>query len=186
MNSKILVHEGFTNNYLIPGILGFIVGVILSVILHYKGFPQFFPFVGAPIIGISLIMVSGTNGLEIDLDKMIFRKYGSFFAVKIGRWKSLETPESAELSISSERTQTFGTVGMVGYIVPNQGKLKSITNDVFIKTKTGNRQRIYDFLDYKNAKKALKRIESVMAIPIRDKVREKLIENIEKRWARGW
>ena len=69
MNSKILVHEGFTNNYLIPGILGFIVGVILSVILHYKGFPQFFPFVGAPIIGISLIMVSGTNGLEIDLDK---------------------------------------------------------------------------------------------------------------------
>ena len=70
--------------------------------------------------------------------------------------------------------------------MPNQGKLKSITYDVFIKTKTGNRQRIYDFLDYKNAKKALKRIESVMAIPIRDKVREKLIENIEKRWARGW
>ena len=183
---KITIHEGFTNNYLIPGILGFVFGVILSVILHYKGFPQYFTFIGAPIIGISLILVTGTNGLEIDLDKMLFRKYGSFFWIKIGRWKLLETPKSAQLHLSSESSQTFGTVGMVGYVLPNKGKVKSVTYDIAIQTKSGNWIKIYDFLDYKNAKKALKSIATKMEIPLRDKVREKLIENIEKRRARGW
>lgn len=183
---KIIIHEGFTNNYLIPGILGFAFGVILSVILHYKGFPEYFPFIGAPIIGISLILVSGRNGLEIDLNKMIFRKYGSFFWIKIGRWKSLETPKLAQLHLSSGSSQTFGTVGMVGYVLPNQGKIKAVTYDIAILSKSGSWIKIYDFLDYKNAKKALSSIATEMEIPVRDKVREKLIENIEKRRARGW
>lgn len=137
-----------------------------------------------PVIIIGLILISGTNGLEVNLKENIFRKYGSFLRVKIGKWKPLGRVVSAKLALSTESSTVGGMSSMAGGFIPNKGKLKSITYDVYVITETGEIVRVYDFLKYNHAKQALKEIGLQMEVPVSDKVRDKLNENRGKRSSR--
>lgn len=177
MKKIIDIHEGFTNNYLIHGVIGLGIALILLSISLVFGIFAFL---------LCLIIFMGTNGLEIDLMNKQYRAYGSFLGYKTGTWLSLKEPVFAQLSISSENRYVGGVSGMAGSMVPNRGKLKSLTYDISLESKNGKWTTIYSFLDYKMAKIALKKIEIGLEIPIHDKVKEKLLINQEKRRNRGY
>ena len=177
MKKKIIVHEGFTNNYLVLGVIGLVGSALLFFI------SPIFAGIGGCI---GLIVISGTNGLEIAIDDMQFRKYGSFLGIKVGTWKKLTTPIFAQLFIAVENETKGGTGGLVGSVMPNGGKLSSLTYNISVDTKDQGAIILYDFLEYKTAKKALKEMETSFKIPVHDKVQEKLLLNIEKRKNRGY
>lgn len=172
MKEDFIIHEGFTNNYLIPGVFAIVAGLVLLPTVGVSGLPFL-------ILGI--VILTGSNGLEINKAQKKFRKYGSFGGIRIGKWKPLYTPVFGKLILSSENTTSGGVPGMQGFLVPNQGKLKSLTYDVYIKTKKEKWILLYEFLEYDTAKSALGVIENQFQIEVLDKVLDKLLENREKR-----
>ncbi len=172
MKENFIIHEGFTNNYLVPGVFTIAAGLVLLPTVGVTGLPFL-------IFGI--VLLTGSNGLEINKTQKKFRKYGSFGGIRIGHWEHLHTPVFGKLVLSSENTTSGGVPGMQGFLVPNQGKLKSVTYDVYVKTKTDKWILLYEFLDYDTAKSALGVIENQFQIEVLDKVLEKLLENREKR-----
>lgn len=166
-----IISEGIKGEFLIPGVFS-IVGAVLMGLLY-------FPIgilIGAFAIGLLLV----STGIEIDPTRRSIRKYRYFYGCRMGKWYAIPMNCTFELILSTENSTIMGGGGIAGTIVPYNGKLKSLTFDL-VMVSSGSRKIVFEFLDYKNGKKALTVIQQISAIETRNKIAEKLAENRIKR-----
>lgn len=174
------INEGLTNNYLVYAVFGCLLCIPIVV---------FLPFVGFPLLTLSIAWFAATNGLEISEDGKKYRKYAGYLGLKIGNWKEVSSPKKAVLMISSETSNMFGTFTTTaaapyfvgGSFYGKAGQTKSLTYDIVLFYEDGTKKLIYDFLTYKNARQALAAFESELKISAEDRVAEKLAQNRNRR-----
>ena len=172
------ISEGRTGNYFVYG-----VGVILtSFILTGIGLSGngLLLCLSVPLFILSIVMFLATNGLEIANGN--YRKYSRIGGVKIGKWYSFVSPESVLLRMHAENISRKFGVGMITYL-PSQST-KVISYDIVLTDELQKKTTIYEFIDYKLAKKTLQLISETYEIPRENKVAEKLMENKLKRRSR--
>ena len=173
------ISEGRTNNYLVQGVILMVVVIILFVASNLVNSFIFIPT--ALLFIVALFLFAATNGLEIDPAKQKYRKYGKIGPIKFGSWNSFTEPTSATLMLHSSNAQK-GNLPLMGKVTTLDSK--ALTYDIFVHDSIQKSILIYDFIEYKTAKKALAEIAQAFDIPVIDKVSEKLIENKMKRRAR--
>ncbi|MCH2234184.1 MAG: hypothetical protein MK078_08015 [Crocinitomicaceae bacterium] len=175
MSGIIDINEGRTNNYLIHGV-GL---VILSLFLLAMGLAGnlifLLPALGAFIFAV--LLFGATNGVEFDIDNSRYRVYGKIGTRKTGIWKKLVNPQMAVLAIYTDNSSTEFAPAM-GVAMPTQRKVT--TYDLQVIDDLGEKHSIHDFLKYSVARKALKAVEEGYSIPVKDKIAEKLISNMNK------
>lgn len=173
------VSEGRTGIYFVYG-----VGVVLIsfILIGFGWLNSFFILLfGISLFVLSILMFLASNGLEIKNGK--YRNYSNVGGVKIGKWHHFSTPESVLLRMHAENSsKEFGV--MVGGYVPSMNT-KVISYDIILIDEQQRKIQIYEFLDYKVAKKTLQFISEVYTIPWVNKVAEKLQENKLKRRGRA-
>lgn len=168
MNNLTDINEGYTNNLLVHGVFGIILSIpffFLSILL------------GILLIALCISLFTTTNGILIDPGKMQYKKYNSWLGFKVGKWQHLSDLNSAKLILSVE------TVKLINIITLPRAKeaAKSRTFDIVITDSLSNTTLLYDFLTYKNARKALECLSSISGVAIEDKVRDKIAANQAKR-----
>lgn len=168
MTSLTDINEGFSNNLLVHGVFGIILSIpffFLSILL------------GVLLVALSISLFTTTNGILIDTGKMEYKKYNGWFGFKVGKWQHLSNLNSAKLILSVE------TVKLINIITLPRAKeaAKSRTFDIVLTDNLNNTTLLYDFLTYKNARKALECLSAIPGIVIEDKVRDKIAANQAKR-----
>lgn len=178
--NQININEGLTNNYLITATFGCLFSVAIAVYL---------PIVGIPLLILSTAWYAATNGLEISEDGTRYRRYAGYLGLKLGRWRRVNVPKSALLILSSETTTLIGALMtsipspyfFAGSFYGKPGHNKSLTYDIVFIDEDNDRSLIYEFLDYKHAKEALKAIETHLKSETEDRVAKKLAFNRSRR-----
>lgn len=159
MNS-ITISEGKTNSLIVPAIFGILVGI---------GFTFLIPIAGLIILTVSISLFSATNGLEITNSGTGYRKYTDYFGLRYGTWHSLNSVGEVELKLSVDADTVRTYTGRT--------ELKSVTYDLIIELESGEKQIIYEFLEYRPAKLALRQLSSVLQVGSVDYIALKLEEN---------
>ena len=167
---KYVVREGFVNAFLIPGVLL----AIPAIIFLMTNTP-----VGIALSVCCIVLFSAVSGLEIDGHSKRYRKYHSFFGVRIGKYRSWEAYDQAVVLISTETHQLIGYMGSPLFFGP-LGKTKSLTYDLILKGDGLQSVKAYDFLTYRDAAKALAKFEE-LGLQTEDRVLNKMIEKKKKR-----
>tara|TARA_R110002072_G_scaffold302577_2_gene486407 strand:+ start:16080 stop:16601 length:522 start_codon:yes stop_codon:yes gene_type:complete len=164
------INEGKTNNYLIHGL----VTVVTSIFIFYLSsvFSESLVIVAFIVFVIAISLFIATNGLEIDIDKRMFRKFGKISVVRFGKWNKLLDIDRIELRMQSSNAQKNVMTGVVPAL-----NSKSITYDIVVYDTFDDEQIIYDFLDYPKAKEAFKLILEKIDAPARNRVAEKMANN---------
>lgn len=170
------INEGRTNNYLIHGLGVMVPTIVCFALAGVYGILFIIPaFI---LFAFALMLFSATNGLELDAKKDRYRRYGKMINFKFGEWKPLSEPKSAVLQMHAANAYK-GMAPMVGRVATLD--TKTLTYDIEITDAFGQQHIVYDFLDYKKAKVALKSIHENYEIPVQNKIAEKLAENRQKR-----
>ncbi len=170
------ISEGNTNNYLVHGFFTTLASVILLV--FSAQITVFLVIPAAIVLAIGISLFTASNGLQIDPSKSVYRKFGKIGYVQFGDWKPLIEPVKVYLKMHAENEHR-GMAPLLGKAAALS--TKTITYDIEIRDALGEQQIIYDFLDYNQAKQALKAIGETFEIPVSNKVAEKLAENRSKR-----
>jgi hypothetical protein len=163
------INEGKTNNYLVYGVfvlLGVAILIGLSVV-----YSKLFFIPAIIFVLIALLLFSASNGLQIDSVRGQYRAYGKIGTFKFGQWQALIDPVSAKRVLHSSNAQK-GTSPMMGKVATLNSKV--ITYDIVITDSANQEHLVYDFLEYKTAKNALRKIHEKFTIPSVDKVAGKL------------
>ncbi|MES2555076.1 MAG: hypothetical protein V4604_02945 [Bacteroidota bacterium] len=155
-----LISEGKTNSLIVPALIGIVLGI---------GFCVSIPLAGIILLAFSISLFSATNGLEIAHSGTSYRKYTNYFGFRSGNWHSLNSVGEVELKLSAESDTYQSRVGR--YTV------KSVTYDLIIELQSGEKQTIYEFLEYRPAKLALREFASVLQVGSVDYIAIKLEEN---------
>lgn len=170
------INEGRTNNYLVYGVF-VMLGALISFGLA-MAFLSFLFVVSALLFIVAVLLFMATNGLEIMIEKNNYRRYGQIAGKKFGTWISIGVPQNAVLLIHAENAHK-GNAPMMGQVATLD--TKTLTYDIQITDDAGKQHIVYDFLDYKKAREALKAIQDAYNIPVSNKVAEKLAENQRRR-----
>lgn len=162
--NNIIISEGKTNTLIVPAIFGILIGI---------GFFFFIPVAGLIILGVSISLFSATNGLEITNSGNGYRKYTDYFGLRYGTWHPLNSVGEVELKLSVDADTVRTYTGRM--------ELKSVTYDLIIELESGDKQPIYEFLEYKSARLALEQLATVLQVGSVDYVAIKMEENYQKR-----
>jgi len=169
------INEGRTGNYFVYG-----VGVIiLSFIFIGIGFVGsiLFLIIGIAFFVLAILMFLATNGLEISKNE--FRKYSSIGGAKIGKCHAFIRPESVILRMHAENgSKEFGS-SLVAYVPTMNTKV--VTYDIILIDELEKKTLVYEFLEYKKAKLALKEISKFFDIPFKNSIAEQMTRNKRKR-----
>lgn len=163
MNS-ITISEGKTNSLILPAVLGLFVGAVVCV---------FIPIAGIILLVVALSLFLATTGMELSSTGKQYRKYTDYFGLKWGVWRSTDSVMSIRLKISSENGTYYHRLGERSH--------KSITYDLITEDQLGKQQTIYEFMEYKTAKQALKAFGQTFQVEITDHIALKMQENRLKR-----
>ncbi|MDH4474172.1 MAG: hypothetical protein QE487_16315 [Fluviicola sp.] len=162
--NTITISEGKTNSLIVPAIFGILIGI---------GFTFLIPIAGLIILAVSISLFSATNGLEITNSGTGYRKYMDYFGLRYGTWHSLNSVGEVELKLSVDADTVRTYTGRT--------ELKSVTYDLIIELESGDKQPIYEFLEYKSAMLALEQFATALQVRSVDYVAIKLEENRLKR-----
>lgn len=170
------INEGNTNNYLVHGFFTMLGAAILFTLSLTVLSALLYVALAAAVFGV--LLFSATNGLQIDTANNKYRAYGKIGTVKFGPWGSFETPVRAVLILHAENQQ-LNSAPLIGKAASVNSKV--VTYDIKLFDTLDTTYVLYDFLDYKNAKKALKGLQEAYDITVVNKVAEKLAENRQRR-----
>lgn len=170
--STLTVSEGKTLVYLIPGVL------IIAVAIPFLFF--FWP-IALLLLTLAIILFTAETGLEIDLNEMKRRKYKSIFGNKFGIWVDLGEILEFQLKLSVESESIRNPFPVAGSWNNTSKTQKSITYDLISVDNFSQRKIIYEFLEYKLAKKLLHELNAKGHFETTDYIAIKLEENREKR-----
>ncbi len=172
------VSEGRTGNYFVYGV-GVIIASFILIGFGLSGGMTFL-LLGLSLFVLSVLMFLATNGLEMTNGK--YRKYSKLGGVKIGKWHSFRYPESVLLRMHAENASKNFGVMTITYMPSLNTKV--ISYDIVITDELQKKTPLYEFIDYKIAKKTLRLISKIYEVPRENKVAEKLMENKLKRRSR--
>lgn len=162
--NAITISEGKTNSLILPAVIGLFVGAVVCV---------FIPIAGVILLAFSISLFLATTGLEIDATDKRYRKYTSYFGLKWGVWHSAVSVISIDLKLSAENGTYYHRLGERSH--------KSITYDLIIEDSFDKAQTIYEFMEYKPAKQAIKAFAEALQVEMTDYIAVKLQENRLKR-----
>lgn len=172
------ISEGRRNVYLIPGILLFIFGVIVSIVAMSSSIIILIP--GTVLIIFSILLFAATSGLQLDYELNRYREYKKVGNQYIGSWQTLGNIQSAVL-ISSIENMREGRPFMAAQSRGSSMSTVVSSFDIQLIDSNAEETTIYEFLEYKHARKTLSEIHNKMEIPARDKVAERMAENKKSR-----
>ena len=158
------ISEGKTNSLILPAVIGLFAGAVVCV---------FIPIAGVILLAFAISLFAATTGLEIDATDKRYRKYTSYFGFKWGIWHSVDSVIAVDLKLSAENGTYYHRLGERSH--------KSITYDLITEEKSGKQQTIYEFMEYKPAKQALKAFGEAFQVEITDHIAAKMQENRLKR-----
>ncbi len=145
MARTVVISEGYSNSYLVPGSFLLILGLSLSFITFY------FLLLMLPAV----CLFSATTGLEIDGVEKRVRKYSAFFNFRRGIWLPLKFFTGAELG---ETVVNYAHRTFFRY-----NRSTSRTFDVvLLRSDDGDPYCINDFFEYSDARKGLLAIADTM------------------------
>ena len=114
--------------------------------------------------------------MEIDGSGKRFRQYTSYFGLKWGTWHSADPVIAINLKLSSENGTYYHRLGERSH--------KSITYDLITEDHSGKERTVYEFMEYKPAKQALKAFSAMLHVGMTDHIAVKMQENRMKRGSR--
>lgn len=162
--NTITISEGKTNSLILPAVIGLFVGAVVCV---------FIPIVGVILLVFSISLFLATTGMELSSTGKQYRKYTDYFGLKSGVWHSVASVTAVDLKLSAENGTYYHRLGERSH--------KSITYDLIIEEKSGKQQTIYEFMEYKTAKQALKAFGQAFQVELTDHIAAKMQENRLKR-----
>lgn len=172
------ISEGNTNNYLIPGVLIVIAGIIF-LLVGLNTAHIWLTILAALLFLIALSLFIGTNGIEIDVERKKYRKYGKFGPFVIGKWIELTQLNAVRIQVHSESHANEMFTAMPGRVASVNTKV--LTYDLIVTNSRGESHIMYSFLKYKAAKTALQIVAEGFNVPSRDLIVERIAENRAKR-----
>lgn len=165
--NTITISEGKTNSLILPAVIGLFVGAVVCV---------FIPVAGIILLAFALSLFLATTGIELSPTGKQYRKYTDYFGLKSGVWRSVDSLIAVDLKLSSENGTYYHRLGERSH--------KSITYDLIAEDQLGKQQTIYEFMEYKTAKQALKAFGEAFQVQITDHIAVKMQENRLKRGSR--
>lgn len=172
----IQISEGNSGNYLVQGVFSVVFSILLFVASGFFGVLLF--IIGLLVLTLAILLFTASNGLELDPESNRYRTYGKIGNYKFGSWSSFSSPSKVYLAMHADN-EYRETAPMMGRAAALSTKV--ITYDIRLEIKSGEEVVLYDFLDYKKAKSALKFIGESYDIPTRNLIAEKMAENRQKR-----
>lgn len=165
MKKTILIHEGLTYEYLVPGLFIFLVG---AAILFFS------IFLGILIVISGLILMILSTGIEVDVVNQRIRKYQSFLFLRFGVWHGLKYIIQVELKYNPNSANIRGPVQPTfafPVLMPNPGGTAK-TFDLYLIDDLGNENMINPFLKISLALKTLKALEGISHLKIVNRFEE--------------
>ncbi|MDX1444972.1 hypothetical protein [Lishizhenia sp.] len=159
-----IVSEGFSMNYLIPGMIALVGGVICVT------FEPMITVIGVPI---ALFLLLIKTGVEVNFTKSKIRSYKSVFGIKLGLWNTFEKDTTGILRYTRSAAQMSSR--------GSSTTVRSETFDFNLLDKMGKEIQIHEFTQYQIARKLLKILEANTGMNIIDEFRETQIKAISKR-----
>ena len=172
------ISEGNTNNYLIPGVLIVIVGVILLAVgFNSIHFWLIFPAILLFLIAIALFI--GANGLEIDTKQRRYRKFGKFGPIIIGSWEKLPPVKLVRVQVHAESGANTMQMMMPARVATANTKVTTFDLVVFSGQQKG--VILYSFLKYKAARSGMQVLVEAFNAEAEDLIAQKIAENRSRR-----
>ena len=159
-----VISEGFSMNYLIPGMIALVGGVILVT---------FEPMITVIGVTIALFLLFIKTGVEVNFTKGKIRSYKTVFGIKLGFWKTIEKNTTGILRYTRSAAQ-MNSRG-------SSTTVRSETFDFNLFVEIGKEIHIHEFTQYKTARKLLKILEAYTDLNIIDAYREIQIKAMSKR-----
>lgn len=163
------VSEGFSMQFLIPAILLFLVAAFCTV---------FYPIIAAILTFIGVILLLFKTGIEIDSVKGI-RPIIQLFSLKWGNYKTLEPFKEILLTYTKKSSTVVRPYIMtVSRTQQETYNLEGVLED-------GRRSFLYEFTQYKTARKCLKAIHESTGLNVTDDFRERQLSAMNRRQNRS-
>ncbi|MBI3134243.1 MAG: hypothetical protein HYZ14_06145 [Bacteroidetes bacterium] len=160
MSKPVIIHEGLTYEYLVPGLFVLILG---GAVCFFSSVP------GCIILITGILLMLLSTGIEVDAEGEKMRKYKSILRLKFGTWESLKNTVTVELKYNANAVKISGLfvtqpVGLTS-IFPNPGA-SAKTFDLYLADDTGEEKLVNQFLKIGLALKTLKALEQIPHLKI--------------------
>ncbi len=169
MNNKFKIDEGKTYEYVVHGLVIFILGLILLPI-HW--------ILTSFVLLISIGLFTIKTGVEINFETNSIRKYSNLLGFKGGKWYDLRRYHAVELRYNSQRLAA-GYVNWSGYFSP---KPRSIaTYDLLLINKQGESLLLNPFLSFSAGDRTTEALKKINGLAVRNFAAERLARQKKKK-----
>lgn len=157
MSEIIDIDEGLTYDYVVHGLVVFLLGVGLC----------FFHWIpGVIILFTGILLIAAKSGLQIDVQSKKARKYINLIGIKNGAWRSLENFKSGRLEFSKEEAEFLSRTGARTH------RVRSF--DLILKDDLAEEVAFHQFTSYNPARKFIAVLQKQFGITIYDVMHESM------------
>lgn len=173
------IEEGYTLNYVIPGIAGIVLGLILlyANIINFDYTDRIIAsdigwiavFFGGIFIIIGVLFLLVKTGVELNIEKREVRAYQSLFKYTIGEWRDVSYMHKAYLSINRGYYELMSRGGARTHRVQ--------TVDLILIDSLQAKNKLYTFSSKKLAFKTLNLLQKHFNIEADKRIRSGKLKN---------